>query len=337
MTALKNRRKREARLPLWHRVQAEKREVIKKVFWKRGFFWIALGIFIVSCWYVYKALTGGIWQDQENLNIVVGSEGKSLAVISVSEKDSVLVMYLDPQVMVDSVYGYGEYKVGSLLKLGSLEKLGSKLLTRTLQHQLGLKIHDYVSIEVPSSNEIDVAFLKKLIRPMAFSLIGKPLGVTDLVKYVKTISILRPDQIEVIPIHESRLSYTQSLPDESLVYKLDEERLDAFLQTHMRELVFSNTTTSVAIVNTTTYSGLASSLARILLNSGIDVVSLGENQEHLEKSIIMTSIGGKESQIVMFLASLFPFEVKEASIDEYRAEVVILLGEDFNKLFSQRP
>lgn len=323
---------------LWQRhgqVVKEKAVRSRAIYWIFGFLGVIL---IVLSGYLYRMLTSGVWIDQQRLTLVVGREGESLAVVSVPPKGPVLVLYLDPRVMVDTIHGYGEYKVGSLMQLGKIEKLGTSLMTGSLQQTLALKIHDVVLQSVPDQSKLDLVFLKSLVRPMALSVIGHPLSITDVYRYFKTLAQLRSDQIMVVPVHESRLSYTKTLPDDSVVYILDKERLDGYLQNQMKEHFLGEEEYGMAIVNTTPHSGLAASLSRILLNNGMDVVSVGENQDHLTQSkIIVANQADLTSQSVLFLSSLLQLSPEVGELSDYRARVVIMLGEDYFSYLSQKP
>lgn len=323
---------------LWQRhgqVVKEKSTRSRFIYWVVG---VLGAILIILSGYLYRMFTSGVWIDQQRLTLVVGREGESLAVVSVPPKGPILVLYLDPRVMVDTIHGYGEYKIGSLLQLGKIEKMGTALMTGSLQQTLALKIHDVVFQSIPNHSQFDLAFLKSLVRPMALSVIGHPLSITDVYRYFKTLAQLRSDQVIVVPLHESRLSYTKTLPDGSVVYVLDKERLDGYVQNQMKAHFLGEEEYGVAIVNTTPHTGLAASLSRILLNNGMDVVSVGENQDHLTQSkIVVANQADLSSLSVQFLQSLLPLSPEVGDLSGYRAKIVVMLGEDYFSYLSQKP
>lgn len=342
MTAPKVKKRVEKKLkkPLWVRETAKigQRKGKKKLGWMVR---LSVGIFLATIAYFgFRVLTSGIWDDQERLTLALGKEGESVALISVPKNsdEKVLVFVFDQNVMVDTVYGYGEYRVGSLLKLGSLEGHGSELLVKSLQQTLGFRVYDYLSVSISEEEDFDVDFLRKLVRPMMLSLVGHPLGVRDVYSYTKVVSNLRPDQITVLPIHESRLAYAKKLPDDSSAYVLDYQRVDGYIRDAVLGLAFGEESLGVAIINTTANAGLASSLSRILLNSGVDVVSVGENQDRLDRSVLLV---GNESLLktrtVSFVEDLVEMKIKVADVSEYRAEIVILLGNDYFKELTANP
>jgi len=164
--ALKKRREMPRSVPLWEKeTQGISRQKKSRAF-SRFWYFLSVVVLVIIGIFIYRAFASFSWNEGERLNLVVGREGGALALISVPRDGEVQVFYIDPQVTVESAYGYGEYKVGSLLKLGQLEGLGSRLLTHSLELSMGMKIHGYVSYETPSLGEIDLSYLKRLVRPL---------------------------------------------------------------------------------------------------------------------------------------------------------------------------
>ncbi|MFC1653267.1 LytR C-terminal domain-containing protein [Patescibacteria group bacterium] len=340
MPAKKKRKtKKVSKEYLWKRQKTEKKERQKKNGFRTTVFFAFLSIFLIAAIFVFRIFNSGAWKGEQRFNVVVGREGGFVTLISVSSNEpDVLMFEMDPDVMVSTVHGYGQYKVGSLLRLGEIEEMGENLLIKSAQQTFGLRIHGHVSADGKVGGDLR-NYLQKLVRPMAFSLVGNPIGVMDVVRYAQRISGLREDQIELIPIHESSLAYTKTLPDGGEVYELDLLRLDGFLEGRAINMVYSKEGYGVAVLNTTSHSGLASSLSRILLNSGVSVVSVSENQLGYESSkIVIKNKDFMDSETFLILSNLFDdFEVEVGETEDFRADIVVLLGKDYKEYLSDKP
>jgi hypothetical protein len=100
-----------------------------------------------------------------------------------------------------------------------------------------------------------------------------------------------------------------------------------------RDFQVSTQPCSIAVVNTTGVTGLASEAGAILERSGLFVARLTNNQSNTTNSLILTK-NLEECQEVIDAVSILTPNSTEVAIDEaaatrYRARVVILLGRDF--------
>ena len=337
----KKRKKKEAKKPLWKR-QDEKKRKKKKSFRSKLVVWgVSLFVVGVGLIFCYRMFSSGTWKGRQRYNLLVGSPDEMHALVSLSaDEPDALILVFHPDFVVEGVYGYGEYKMGSLLKLGKLEKLGDSLIKKSVQNTVGLKVCGYVNSFVPNDLDVDPgSWLKKVIRPMSLSLIGNEIGILDVFRYSQRISRLREDQIEVIPLHESRLAYTEVQPDGTEMFLLDKLRLDGFLLDRIKGLVYTEEDHGVSVINTTSHYGLATSVSRLFLNSGLDVVGVGENQMNLEITQILVKNKEMESEeTTHFVTHAFDsYELRVGETEEYRADVVVLIGEDYYKSMQEKP
>jgi hypothetical protein len=337
----KKRGKQEVKKPLWKRQDEKKREKKKSIQSKLVLWGITLFVFGLISLFVYRMFCSGSWEGRQRYNLLVGTPDGLHALVSISaDEPDALIFVFDPNFLVEGVYGYGEYKIGSLLNLGKLEKLGDKLIKKSVQNTMGLRVQGYVSSEVPNDlDENPNTWLKKLIRPMSLSLIGNEIGILDVIRFSERISGLRKDQIEVMPLHESRLAVTVLQPDGTEVFQLDKLRLDGYLLNRIKGSVYTEEDHGVAVVNTTPHYGLATSVSRLFLNSGLDVVGVGENQMNLETTQILIKDEELANQeTTRFATYAFDeYELKVGETDEYRAEVVVLIGEDYYRIMEEKP
>ena len=325
--------------PLWQRTQT-----IKRTNGNRRKMWVSVALLLalfalILAGFIYRAMTSGTWEGKEQFNFLVGAEGERVLLISLDpESTNVLVFDLNPNVMIETVYGYGDYKIGSLLRLGRMEKLGSDLLQESVQHTFGMKMADVLPVSTATVQVINAAYIQRLAKPMLVSLLGRPLGISDVWRYISATSSLRDDQVTVISLHESRLAYSEPPSDESIELRLDQQRLDGFIQAQIHGTNYINEKIGVSIINTTSHPGLASSLSRISLNSGIDVISVGESQDTLATSaVIYDKPETADSETVRLIRELLPGSTLTSKSEAIRADVVVLLGEDYNDYLTKRP
>lgn len=337
----KKRKKKETKKLLWKRQDEKKREKKRTTRSKLIMFGATFLIIGLIALFIIRMFSSGTWKGRQRYNLLVGKPDEMHALVSVSADEAdVLVVLFHPDFIVESVYGYGDYKIGSLLKLGKIEDLGDELVKRSVQNTLGLKVHGYINHSVSSSLDLHPnSWLLGLVRPMALSLIGNEIGILDIFKFSDNIRTLREDQIEVLPLHESRYAITVIQSDGTKLYQLDKLRMDGYLLDRIKSQVYSEEGLGVSVINTTQHYGLASSVSRILLSSGLDVVGVGENQTDLiETQVLVKDEDVKRSETAQFVTGVIDsHKLSISDTEEYRADIVILIGEDYQKFMSQKP
>ncbi|MBD3250259.1 MAG: hypothetical protein GF381_01665 [Candidatus Pacebacteria bacterium] len=96
---------------------------------------------------------------------------------------------------------------------------------------------------------------------------------------------------------------------------------------------------SVAVLNSTSISGLAAKYSRILENSGVKVIRVDSYQPEAANSQFFWDSGGECGQLGLELAQIMPqpagvnsdYQLGESLLNRYRADVVVVLGRDVSE------
>lgn len=99
-----------------------------------------------------------------------------------------------------------------------------------------------------------------------------------------------------------------------------------------RDFQVSTQPCSIAVVNTTGVTGLATDVGDILERSGLFVARLTNNQSNTANSLILTKNIEECQEVIDFVSILTPnsteVAIDEAAATRYRARVVLLVGRD---------
>ena len=91
---------------------------------------------------------------------------------------------------------------------------------------------------------------------------------------------------------------------------------------------------SVAVLNTTDVAGTGSMITQVLENAGITVIRLSETPDRLDQTKLLVARPAPFClSVISQIQPLFPLDVKQEVSTEimskYRANIVILIGQDF--------
>lgn len=194
--------------PLWKKKQTQKKnQRFSKLFNKLSklISW-AVVIFLIG--FIIWLNRTGLWKDNEHYNLVYASqEGSSVGFISLDPVNQELIIFKLPSTsIVTAVYGYGDYKVDSLLRLGKIENLGTKLLQKSIQELFGLVAHSIVIYDYPESKVGDNDWINKLTQMTTWHGIKGKIPLKDAIRFSSEIKAIRPDKIDVIEVGDSRLA-----------------------------------------------------------------------------------------------------------------------------------
>lgn len=286
------------------------------------------------CWHYFQRE----WRGGERYSLVLVSETTdNVAMVTLDPVNAEAMVFLLPgEVLIESVRGYGEYRVGALLRLGEIEGVGSDLIEKSIQELFGLYISGVVRLEHDLDFD-DLSVNQKWVGDYSRQIIKAgmlgDLPVFDAIRYYQEIKAVRLDKFTIVSLESSRLLTEERLGDGTMAFRVDTIRLDQFLKNNLEHVLLQSEEIGVAVVNTTGEPGLGTRAAHLLSGNGIDVVAVDDNTDQIDATrVIVSDKKLLNSPIIRIVRSLFfdpSFEVGDTG--RYRADMVVFLGDDYRQ------
>ena len=297
---------------------------------------------------VYGSFSRSIWDGKSRLNLVLANEKVSIFSLDPLERTAVFLS-IPPQTFIDVIHGYDLYRVETIYKLGQLENhKGGELLAESLQENLGIPIDAYASI---SNFKFQISNFKAYILECFKFLLGN--GQTNLTKWDLLrlwweTRRVRQDKIAVVDLQEEAVLKEIVFADGSKGFEIEKEKMEKIAQKIFKDQKLRQEDLPIAILNSTSHSGLAERGARIIKNIGGRVVQIGntENsklpalpagrQNSNSKCEVRSKKTHQKSYTVKKLVKIFNCRWGGEDLADYRAEVVLILAEDYWKKLEEK-
>ncbi len=321
--------------------KAAQSRVRTRKFNKLAFLVIGIVVAIIVLGYLVRFIKffwgqGISWDGKTNIYLVAKTSSTSIFTYKPREKEIIIVNIPD-ETYIDTALGYGRWKVGSLFGLG-----GQELVDRSLSSLLGLPIDGNVRFEGNYQN--------KNPQQIIDTLRSSPFGFTSLMRDIKTnlsppelwriyLSLLRVrfDKISYFDLKDLKLLDKVILADGTAALVADPIKIDGFIESKFADATIKEEASSVAVFNGTNHPGLAQKAARIIINSGGNVIIQSNLSLQVKKSFVF-SLPKQKTFTEKRLASIFvspscQHDPECATLNEYltssRAQINVILGEDF--------
>lgn len=281
-------------------------------FWpKKLFFLFFLILFFLASIFLFKQFKSSFFALLGKANFAIVGESQVM-VFSYQGKESNLILLTSAN-KIPVPRGFGEYELGKVYPLGELENKGGRLLVETLQHSLNLPVMGYFySPDLTFDNFTKVNDFNQLV-------------LKAMSRKVKTD--LKTRALVVIYFQTKKLSnnFFQKKP-------FDPEKADQlFKDEQIRQEAIS-----IEILNATPNQGLAQKAATLWENLGGRVVRVSDYPQNLVKSKLIVRGKTKDSYSYKILRTFFKAE-EEPNFDETnRAEISLILGEDYWKIMAEK-
>lgn len=261
--------------------------------------------------------------------ILVGENIAVLKVDGVNKTASALM--IPDKAYIDTAYGKGQILASSLGKYD--QHFSNNLMQATVSEYLGIPIDAYVKAAgYPLVTEGDI---RKIVS-IDFSLLNFRNSSFPFITYLavsRLISNVRPDKFTMIDIGGSGIYDNSILADGSDVLVADNLKLDNILFEKFNETSILKENLTVAVLNGSKTARIATRAARIMSNMGVNVVNVGESQDRYVKCEILSNNKSK-SYTLLRLKQIFGCEIKYNALANERADLVVILGDDYaNRLF----
>lgn len=288
----------------------------------------------------YRLVSDAVWDGKNRINLAF--QAKPVLVTSFSlEEASLKTLVISEGTLIEVIHGYGFYRAESIYQLGELEGQGGELLTSSLQEYLGLPIDGYIkddNLEFSTQNPAE--FKRSLVRAMIELAKGK--GKTNLTRWDIfrlwwEIRKLKTKEVALIDLGETNALSLVVLPDESQAAEVDLERLDRIVQPLFIDERIRFENLAIVVLNGTSYPGLARRGTRLISNIGGRVTGVAGSKGRRARCEVRSKKGNKNSYTVKKIAKVFDCQWGGENLEDQRAEVVVILGEDYGQKFTPHP
>lgn len=285
--------------------------------------WVVIGVILsgvalsLGLLFVITMVTPTTSQNIVIVNKTVEAEKGSIMLASLDPQElRAQFVTFDPQLKTQVVGGYGRYELRAIYPLLRLDSKPEPVISTTLTFSLDRVVDTIWSVEtVPVVTTKDEA--KRLLLAIAWGSQPSSLRLIDRIWLGWFASRLDVSRVLLDTVHtEKNLSSTDFL---SLAFKPE---------------------CTIAVINTTTISGVATRVTQILENSGGRVVRVADTPTNLEKSRLVISEHSKCQGVAQKARRVIPSDIEieqnKEQATEHRAEVVLLLGRDVAELLSSK-
>lgn len=287
-------------------------------------------VFIALGLVIYDTLTKSQWDGRNRINIVLNQD--PVTVFSLSLKDQKMVLLTIPDgTYIETINGYGFYRVESLYSLGDLVKLGGPLLAGSLQEYLGVPIDGYLTIQPCQTAEVREKRICLLERLWALMWSAKQTNLSrwDLVRLWWGIRQIRLSKIKVVDLCQNQNCDEVELPDGSKVWQLASEDLHKLSSNLLADSQIKDEGLSVAVLNGTSHYGLANRGARILTSVGTQILKISDWDNKTSVCEIRGAKKVSESYTFKKIQKLFDCRRQEEDVSEHRVDILVILGENY--------
>lgn len=271
------------------------------------------------------------WNGEFSVNLAVRTNG--ISVLSYNPRDEKIVIISIPdETFLEVPHGFGNWQLRAVYGLGQ-----GQLLKDTLTNFLGVPVDGFLDISSEKSGSDFVQVLRE--NPFSglkyLSTLKTDLTIWELYKLKTGLSTVRFDKIELMDLAKAHMLDRGKLPDGTDIYTADPVKIDSVLAGFADPAIVSEHKT-IAIFNATDKPQLAQKWARLITNSGGNVIIT----TNAKKRISNTQVLGEESKTLNRLRQIFDLGcqnkpkcdiISESDEDlvSSRAQINLFLGEDY--------
>jgi len=324
-----------ANQPRWQKEQKEKKQ-------KRNFLVIRLWLFVICLlllggitFKVFQLVRRSLWNGRDRINFVLKGQKVVLASFEPSQESLSLIL-IPGQTLLEVCHGYGKYKVEAIPKLEEIEEKEG-LLAESLQENFGIPVGGWMgemsNVKCQMSN-----VKEKILCEMENQIFQKKMtnfSRWDLLWLWWEIKKVKAGNTEVLDLGKLNVLTQSKLPDGTTVFEIDSSRLDPLIQKYFSDLTLKQEGFSIEVLNGTTHLGLAEKGARILSNLGGEVVWVGNSEASSEKCVVGSGKNKKETYTVRKIIKIWNCNWQEKK-EEGKAEITVILGEDYWQKLNQK-
>jgi len=287
-----------------------------------------------------------VWKGDGRITIALktgqsSSTSSGVYVVSFLESEkAVSVVSFPAGIQVDTSGGHGSWKIESLYPLGELNGKGGELLRRSLSEFLGVPIQGWIVDEKtdPALNREEVIRdLQQILGKSLFTPKITNLSLWDGSRLLLTLLFTNTSVGDWVDLSQTKILTQRHLPDGSQSFSADPALVDRLSQQLFSQPQLIDEALSIAVVNATDHQGLGTRAARLIANSGGEIVGVSDRKQMSEETTIIVS--GKKnltSYSADFLSNQFLADhVSQGETSGERADLVLVVGEGYYRYFSE--
>lgn len=303
------------------------------------------------------------WDGDSSFNILVyfpeikstelGISDSKMALINLQPEDNkIIILHISDDIYTSLPKGFGEWRVGSIYKLGLDEggvNLASELLKLSISKLVGLPVDGLIITNRSDGNfsikqEIE-SWRKNPLASFRFvRQVKTDLTPVELYRFFKEASSVRSDNISSLNLAKTNITESKLLADSSRVLGVDAIKLDNFIRDNMLDSFLVGEGETISVFNGSDYPGLAQEAARILTNMGFNVISLRNTENSFKESTVeYLSNENEKSRTFTRIAQIFAPNCldKKCNTDDIRvkssrAQINVVIGEDYYKMWYKK-
>jgi len=246
------------------------------------------------------------------ISFVVATAKPQVFVLTMEGNEGRILIFSGKE-KVTTTRGFGEYELGKIYSLGELEGKGGFLLKESIERYLHAALfgyfYDQLSFDYPLSkpkNFFTQTVRRALLRKSETN-IGKP---DLLLLYFKARRL-----------NELNLEIRNFGPSDNEAFK---------------DKVIREEALSLQILNATDHFGLAQDVSLFLERAGARVVRVADADEGRKTCLIKAIEEVKESYTLSWLRYVFGCQVVSEKEDEERAQITMIVGEEYWKRLHEK-
>ncbi len=317
-------------LPVWKQKQEQKKFKKQKRLISLFVFFVFLLLILALSFRFYLGFKDSKIRFLNRVNFLINFN--QLYLVSLSSEGRIYLLGLPGDQEIQLTRGFGRYKIKAIFPLGELENKGLVLLEESIQEYFGLPIMGAIG---GLGNNLVCDFnrqdKKKCLETLILnSLLGKARSdfdfaeLTDLWWKVKKTSDF---SLETGSLEKLGCQTEQG--------EVDLKCFDLLAEKNFSDESLVREDLSVAVFNSTEFSGLGAQAARMITNSGGRVVSI-TNSDLNDKVLIKSKKEIAQGYTFRLLKEVFKADWVEGSVEQGRAEIGIYLGQDYWKKLNQK-
>ncbi|OGY20668.1 MAG: hypothetical protein A3A65_00575 [Candidatus Chisholmbacteria bacterium RIFCSPLOWO2_01_FULL_49_14] len=287
-----------------------------------------------------------VWKGNDRITIALQTGQSSLkssgvyVVSFLKSEKAVSVISFPVGIQVEASGGHGSWKVESLYPLGELNGKGGELLKHSLSEFLGVPIQGWIVDEKTDPGMNREGVIHNLQQILGKSMVAPRttnLTLWDSFRLLSNLFLTHTSVGDWVDLSQSKILIQASLPDGSQSYSADPALVDHLSQQLFLQPQLIDEALSIAVVNATEHQGLGARAARLIANSGGEIVGVSDrNQISEETTIIVSSKQNLTSFSAGFLSSQFlADQVIQGETSGERADIVLVVGEGYYRYFAE--
>ena len=243
-------------------------------------------------------------------NVVLKSDPPVIVSLPKNREDKIILLSLPADTYTKVPYGYGEYQLLAVWRLGELEKK-PRLYLDTLEDALALKLAGWVgegALKPVAGGDDFVASIKATLTPIKVVLgqVGGNLSFPDQLFLAYKHATAGAGNFDLAETQNIPLVFqTQELPDGTQVKEINDSVADKYLSPKFEETEVRRESLSVEVRNTTQIPGLGQKFARFISQIGGKVVTVGNESDKISGCRLHLRVDMLKNTLVKYLQREF--------------------------------